>query len=245
MLQKTEGIVLRSFKIRENSLIVDIFTKEFGLRSYIIPSLNAKKGGSIMAYFQPLETLDLVVYEKESQHLQRIKEFKLAGPMMGSPSSFDISKISICIFCAEVFKYCLKEKSQNLTLYQTCYDLIKELKTTTEKLTIFPQYFLLKLSKGLGICPDQRNFIKGCLLDLREGIFTPNEPIHPDFMNPLISEFTFKILNSLDSYENFDVSKQFRMQWLFELLRYFDIHVPQFQQLKSLPILNNIMLETK
>ena len=77
-LHKTKGIVLRTVKYGDTSLIVTIFTELFGLQSYIVSGVrtSTKKGTGKANLFQPTAILDLVVYHNELKHLNRIKEFK-------------------------------------------------------------------------------------------------------------------------------------------------------------------------
>ncbi|HET9744500.1 MAG TPA: recombination protein O N-terminal domain-containing protein, partial [Chitinophagaceae bacterium] len=75
---KTKGIVLRTVKYGETSLIVTTFTELFGLQSYIISGVRTStiKGSGKANLFQPTAILDLVVYHNELKHLNRIKEFR-------------------------------------------------------------------------------------------------------------------------------------------------------------------------
>src|ERR1044071_7664870 len=77
-LHKTKGIVLRSVKYGESSLIITIFTELFGVQSYLVNGVRAstKKGSGKANLFQPAAILDLIVYHNELRNLQRIREFK-------------------------------------------------------------------------------------------------------------------------------------------------------------------------
>ena len=44
MVSKTNGIVLNYIKYKETSIISKIYTKEFGLKSYLINGVRTKKG---------------------------------------------------------------------------------------------------------------------------------------------------------------------------------------------------------
>ena len=78
MIHKSKGVVLRSVKYGETSLVVTAFTELFGLQSYIVNGVRivSKKGSSKAVFFQPSALLDLVVYHNEYKNLQRIKEYK-------------------------------------------------------------------------------------------------------------------------------------------------------------------------
>jgi DNA repair protein RecO (recombination protein O) len=79
-LHKTRGIVLRTVKYGETSIIVTIFTELFGVQSYLVNGVrtSTKKGSGKASMFQPAAILELVVYHNELKHLNRIKEFKWA-----------------------------------------------------------------------------------------------------------------------------------------------------------------------
>jgi DNA repair protein RecO (recombination protein O) len=239
MMVKTGGVVIRALKYRDNSLIADVFTEELGLRSYIVNGIYSKKGGSLNGYFQPLSLLDLVVYEREDQKLQRIKEIKLAdtAPL----HHFDFIRSGLILFAAEVFRMVLQERAPSPELYQKVRELVLNIYELKENSALFPQYFLLSLSKPLGIQPQGDFPLTGRFFDMREGLYVPARPSHPDFMQEEISRLTFELMQSGDVYTYFAVPKGLRQQWLENLLRYYEIHLSQFSSLKSLSVLSQIL----
>ena len=97
MLHKTNGIVLRSIKYGDSSLITTIFTAIFGVQTYIVQGVrstkaNQNKGG----FFQPGMLLDLVVYQQPQKNMQRIREFRAAYIYTGLQE--DVVKNSISMF---------------------------------------------------------------------------------------------------------------------------------------------------
>ena len=55
MSQRVEGLYLRSTKINHNSLIAELFTKQFGRVSFIF-SISSKKNNSFL--FQPFHFIE-------------------------------------------------------------------------------------------------------------------------------------------------------------------------------------------
>lgn len=100
MLKKTQGIVIHYIKYRESSIIVKIFTRDLGLKSYIVNGVRSAKSKSKMALYQPLSLLDLVVYDKENASLNRISEVKLNYPFQRIP--FDFHRSGVAMFVGEV-----------------------------------------------------------------------------------------------------------------------------------------------
>jgi DNA repair protein RecO (recombination protein O) len=240
MLAKTQGIVLKSFKFRENSLITDIFTSEFGLRSYIINSVFSKKGISKAAYFQPMSILDLVVYEKEERSLNRIQEIRPAHIFNQIP--YDIVRSSISMFISEILRNVLKERSSNQALFNNVRSMLMELDQTTETLSTFHLYFLVRMFSDLGIYPHGDCDEPGVILDMREGVFTNVQPLHFDILDPPTSLHFYHLINkSGDLYLNNDFPKIVRRQLTEALIRYYQIHVHQFDELKTLPVLSQVL----
>src|SRR5438045_5355691 len=77
-VHKTKGIVLRTVKYGETSIIAAMYTELFGLQSYLINGVrtSSRKGPGKASLFQPGAMLDLIVYHNDLKNLQRIKEFK-------------------------------------------------------------------------------------------------------------------------------------------------------------------------
>ena len=107
-LHKTKGVVLRSVKYGEGSLIVTMFTELFGVQSYLVNGVrtSTKKGSGKANLFQPAAILDLVVYHNELRNLQRIREFKW-GYLYRDVLS-DIKKNAVASFMVELLAKSLK-----------------------------------------------------------------------------------------------------------------------------------------
>ena len=72
---KTKGIVLRTVKYGETSVIVAVFTEKFGVQSYLVNGvrISTKKGSGKANLFQPSAILEMVVYHNELKQLQRLR----------------------------------------------------------------------------------------------------------------------------------------------------------------------------
>ncbi|HEV7620249.1 MAG TPA: recombination protein O N-terminal domain-containing protein, partial [Flavisolibacter sp.] len=80
MIHKSKGIVLRSVKFGETSLVVTMITETLGLQSYLVNGVRtiSKKGSTKAGMFQPAAILDVVAYHNEFKNLQRLKEYRWA-----------------------------------------------------------------------------------------------------------------------------------------------------------------------
>src|ERR1700733_10299919 len=118
MTHKTSGIVLRTVKYGETSLIVTIYTELFGLQSYMVNGVrtSSSKGPGKANLFQPAAILDLLVYHSDVKNLQRIKEFK--WEILYQRIYFDTVKNAIVLFMIELLLKCLKQPEPNSELFQ-------------------------------------------------------------------------------------------------------------------------------
>ena len=151
MTHKTKGIVLRSIKYGETSLVVTLFTELFGIQTYMVNGVRtSKKSASKANHFQPTAILDLVVYHSENKSMQRIKEFSWA--VLYSNLLSDVIKNSIASFMAELIQKCLKQPEPNSDLFNFCEEsflqLDKSNKIITAKSTCFVETIFWFIIKG-------------------------------------------------------------------------------------------------
>ena len=59
MLQRTRGIVLHTFKIKDNQLIAVVYTQQWGRMSYITTIPKSHKAGGKHLLLQPLAEVEL------------------------------------------------------------------------------------------------------------------------------------------------------------------------------------------
>jgi DNA repair protein RecO (recombination protein O) len=109
MIVNTEGIILRSIPYSESSLILKIFTKDYGLLSFLVRgarSKSLKNGGQVL---RPLNQIQFSFYNKEIKTLKSIKEYHL----LFAPDSqqFGIHKSSIWMFMVEVVSLVIKDEA--------------------------------------------------------------------------------------------------------------------------------------
>ncbi|MBN2348240.1 MAG: DNA repair protein RecO [Bacteroidales bacterium] len=152
MLVKTKGIVLHHINYGESSIVVYVYTENFGRQAYIINGVRKSRSKHKLNMFQPLTRLDLDVYYKSNREMHRIKEVKLNGPFHSIP--FQIYKSTIAIFIAEILYKTLHEEEKNNALYEFLDSSVQFLDISEKGMSNFHLVFLFQLSKYLGIYPD-------------------------------------------------------------------------------------------
>jgi len=235
MLFKTRGIVLNFIKYKETSIIVKIFTEEFGLQSYIVNSVRTKNTKTGIALYQPLTLLDLVVYHKSNKSINRISEIKCNSPFKSIP--YDIKKTSIALFITEILSRTVKIESFNKQKFEFLYSSIKildELETNFENFHII---FLIRLSKYLGFEPQSAQEIVNQIHSWEKQYIDNNIQVKHD------SDLINMMNNYLSSGYN-DVIKSnnlIRNNIIDLLIKFYSLHIESIGEIKSLQVLREVL----
>lgn len=243
-LHKTRGIVLRSVKYGETSLVVTIFTELFGIQSYLVNGVRttSKKGSGKAGMFQPAAILDLVVYHSELKQLHRIKEFKWGFIYQQVYS--DIPKNAAALFMIELLTKCLKQPESNPELFHFTEDVLLELdKSPAAVMANLPLFFSLHLPYHFGFRIADNFNEHTAFLDLQEGSFVQEQPHHPHFLEARQAAVTSQLLKVMQPSELGDVKldHHFRRQLLLRLEDYYRLQIHDFGTLKSLPVLREVL----
>ena len=239
MLHKTRGIVFRTVQYSDTSLIAKIYTEKFGLRSYIIRAIKGKKSASKTGLLQHLSLLNLLVYEKDRGGIQNIKEMEIAFPFRSIP--FDFIKSAVLLYLNEVLYKAIHEEETNQPLFDYIFDSLTYLDETSGGIENYHLYFTLGLTKFLGFYPRNNFTEQKEYFDLREGLFVENRPFHNNFMEPLLSRKFNQMLDFETSQLSLFENSGERNVMLSNLLDYFKLHVPGFIEIKSLPVLQQVL----
>jgi len=243
MTHKTKGIVLRSIKYGETSLVVTIFTEMFGIQTYMVNGVRtSKRSASKANHFQPTAILDLVVYHSENKSMQRIKEFSWA--YLYSKLLSDVIKNSIGSFMAELLHKCLKQPEANADLYNFCEESFLELDRANKVVAAnFALFFTLHLTHFFGFRMIDNYSSDHLFLDLQEGNFIDHQPTHPHFIEGKNAELTAQLLKVMqpDELEQFNLNGEIRRLLLLRYLEYYALHIHDFGQMKTLLVLHEVL----
>ena len=236
MLQKTKAIILNSIKYADTSLIVNCYTKEYGVKTYLVKGvLKSKKGNLKKAYFLPLTQLDMVAYHNDKGNLNSIKEAQVSN--FYQTLHTDIVKQSLVFFISEVLYAVLKEEEENHGMFQFIESSLIWL-DTHNKIANFHLLFLLNLTKYLGFYPDttsQTNYF-----DMLEGRFVVNMPAKDYIIKPQINSFIKLLGINFDNLPSMKITPYQRQELLELLIQYISLHLQTFKKPNSLQILKEL-----
>ena len=239
MLAKTQAIVLRSLKYGEAKMIVDMFTRSHGRLSFIVSIPKSAKSKIKKQFFQPLSLLEIEADVRPKSQLQKLADARLAHPYSSIP--FDPHKLAIALFVSEFLYHVLRSEQQNAPLFDYVANGVRWLDGQEAHFANFHLVFLMRLSRFLGFYPNIEHYETGEYFDLRESIFVAHPPVHRDFLYPHEAE-KIRLLMRMDfpTMHLFRMSHQDRNRLLEVSLAYYRLHLPDFPELPSLSVLQEL-----
>ena len=239
MLTKTRAIVLHSLKYGEMRMIVDVFTRQYGRLSFIVSMPKTAKSKMKKQFFQPLSLLEIEADIRQKVQLQKLKDVRLASPFTSIP--FHPHKLSMALFLAEFLYHALRSEQRNELLYDYVESSIQWLDGQDSQFANFHLVFLIRMSGFLGFYPNLDNYKAGDYFDLRESVFLPSPPVHRDFLFPEEAE-KVQLMMRMDfpTMHLFQMSHGERNRLLEVSLLYYRLHLPDFPEMKSITVLQEL-----
>lgn len=243
MLLATKGIVLKTIKYGETSLICSVFTALFGMQSYIVKGVRTtRKSSSGANQLQIGSILEMVVYKTDQKKLNYIKEYKTVPIFKTIRES--VYKNSVVIFMVELLHQIALEEEEQPALFDFIHeflvslDAIKDVETANLSL-----YLSMQIAKHGGYeINNNYDIYERSFVNLLEGNFQRYATLIP----PFIDEDGSKIFSDLLHVNDFEdiikkkITIEQRRTLLNGYLQFFQLHVPNFKPLKSVAILQAI-----
>ncbi|MGH2646455.1 MAG: DNA repair protein RecO [Ginsengibacter sp.] len=241
MIYATRGIVLRTVKYGETSVITLIFTELFGIQSYIVNGVRTQSKTSKAHFFQPSCILEMQVYHNELKKLQRIKDLKWSYLYKNILS--DVTKNSVALYMIELLQKCLKQPEANPDLFHFCEDAFMQLDIAEKEVTAnFPIYFALQLAHFFGLRMQDNYTSERNRFSINEGNFTKTSLINDTLLEENISYHFSQLLKVLQPEElkQIKLNKNIRRSILSALEIYYIFHIAEFSAMKTLPVLHEL-----
>ena len=231
--------MLRTVKYGEQKIIVDMFTRQCGRLSFAVQLPRSPHAKLKKQYFQPLTLLYIEADVRPQQQLQRISEVSLSSPLPSLLSN--PSKLAIGLFICEFLYYALRDEQQNEPLFDYVQTSIVWLDGRDHDFANFHLVFLMHLSRFLGFYPNLDDYQEGDIFDMRLAEFSRLTPVHRDFLRPEEAA-RIRLLMRMDffSMHIFRLSHTDRNRIMELLIQYYRLHIPQFPELRSLPVLQEL-----
>lgn len=235
MIRQTEAIVLSTQRFRETSLIVKLYTADYGLESLIAKGVRSKRGRQRAIYLQPSAILDTVYYYKDARDLQNLTDYSPARHYQHCWQQ--PNRMLYAMLGVELFGGAVREVEANAELYSLLKAYLQAI--DADKAQLFEQLlrFMLRLTTCLGIAPQvlAKDPAARKVLVMEEGTIEDS-----------YSALTTEIGRYLYAYfvnDSVHVPRKDREHLLQVLFRYFAIHLQGFRSPKSLEVFKAIFSE--
>lgn len=219
MQQTITGIYLNHTNYGDTSIILKLYTLQYGTTSFIVKGIKRKKGG--VAALQPFHFLELVSNFKPDKELNFGNQVKLSKPSYSLTS--DVRKSTVALFLTEVLNKTLKEAAPGEEKYEIIASLI-DYYDHAEFSSIFHHYFIIKLINLLGLFPNFGYNKSIDLLNIRKGQFEYTPQPDSNYFSIETSN-AFKLISgtNFDELNSLNIDKKTKKQLLSDLVNYLEI----------------------
>lgn len=237
----TPALVLHTTSYSESSVIAKIFTRQLGVRSYIIKGVRKSGSKTKQNLLQPLSHLDLVVYNNPKTQINYIKEMGQHAHRQQEQCR-QLSEVAVHnalrFFMTEVLYKTLREEEPMPELFDYVADTCS-FQSTDIKPSQQPILFLLKVSRHLGIEPLDNYSVREPLFDMLAGRY---QYAGEQTLNASISQLLHYYLQALHTGSPLPIATLAqRTELINRLLEYYQIHLAEFRNFKSHEILHTVL----
>ena len=220
---KAEGIILRRIKYSETSLIVTLYTKEYGKVSLIAKGARNPKS-KFVGSLEPATYVSIVYYHKDSRDLQMLSE---VDPMRSNSSIISsIRKVAVAFAMLNLIDKAVSESESNEGLFDLLNESLLVLNDSESDLLIL-WYFEINLLRQIGF---EIN------IDNPAGIEKENR-LKGEALK-IFKQLENADLNEMD-VEQFTRGTFKKMNRFFE--KYFEYHIEGMKQTKALSFVNELV----
>lgn len=240
MDDKIQGVVLQSIRYGDTSLIVKVFTRQYGLRSYMVKGAFNRGSSLRAALFQNLNFIHYVEAGKTNKgSLHYMKDVQLSLVYQSIP--LVMNKSAILMYVSELLSKTLTEEAANETLFDFIQQSMHWLDLVEEGYANFPLYFTLELTRQLGFYP-KANHQDGWCFDMMEGSFAHDYPLHPYYYDANDAAWLAALLDlGIDEACRLPMSTQQRRAMLNGLITFMRLHAPVMNDFHSHEVLQTVL----
>jgi DNA repair protein RecO (recombination protein O) len=231
---QTRGIVLRKIPYTSSSAILKVYTRDFGMATYMISGLGRKGRKSAIA--QPLTRISFSTRENPKASVN-----SMSNPELVNLTNLNSNplKASISLFLAEVLSKAIGEESSDVELF----DFLDTSLDYFEHSQAFMNFHLILLAKvsrllGFGMSGDYSSSAQ--YFDLENGSFVNNRNNSLHVLDAKRSESIAELIKADGFGAELKLGNQARRELLEDIILYYSLHLEGLGKIKSLSILQEI-----
>ncbi|MFA8300963.1 MAG: DNA repair protein RecO [Hyphomicrobiales bacterium] len=231
----TNGFIISKFNYGETSVICKIFTKDFGLISFIIKGVRKRRASTspaLLFSFSPVEIEFKIDRKKDLQQTKSLKSEYYVQNIQG-----EITKSTICMFLAELIQRITPQHEANKPLYDLISEFVCFLEEEEDHYSNSHLIFALQLLSISGFGINNNRSDSNLYFNIREGKFQSQYYRSEYILNRELSLLLSKLL---EKDHGISIKKIQKHQLLEAILSYYNTHFISFGDIKTLPVLQAI-----
>lgn len=236
---KIRGIVTSVVRHSDRHNVLTLYTRERGRVALLVPAGKGKSAAVRNASLMPLSVISCDISFRADRELQFLGQFQ--REYLWKEIYFEPVKSAVAIFIAEFVNVFTRNSPPDPALWDYIVKSVALLDTSKYTIANFHLGFLVKFLYFAGVKPDLSDWQKDDWFDMLEGICTPEPRVYKMAVPPHLTELLplFGRMNPRNSH-CFRMNAQQRNEFLSLLLKYFAIHFPGLDSLKSPQVLKEI-----
>ena len=234
MSQRIEGLFLRATKIKHNSIIVDLLTRQYG-RSTFVFAISTKKNQSFL--FQPFHFIEFSTVYNPEKKVNRANNVEMKFPIIDILS--DIRKTGYALLLTEILNKVFHTDENNEKLFVELEKMIISFEHRPFN-AVFGLFFIKEILTHFGIQPLNNFGVQNPYFSLSDGKFTNN--FDPNTEENFPQQLLNKLLGTnIDNIFLFKISSTNRRLIMDLFLNYMSYHeILNTDKLNSIKILQSL-----
>ncbi len=220
MLEKARGIVVHTVRYSDSSVIADIYTDKYGMLGFIVKTPKTRKSATRNLLLCPLAILEIDFDYREGKNLLKLQDARICEAYCSVP--YHPVKETIALFLAEFLYYALRNELPNPPLFAFLTNSMLWLDKRENGYANFPVTFLLRLTRFLGIWPNE-------------------EEAEPLLRQEERGALPFVLRMNYATMHLFRLSREQRSRLMHVANDYYRLHIANFPELKSVAILREVL----
>ncbi len=244
MKEHISGIVLGTVRHSDRHNVTNIFTRERGRMAFLSPAGSSKSSRQTAARLQPLSIIEAeanISSTRDLHILSAILPIKVWKNLY-----YDPFKGAVVMFLSEFLTKLLREAPSEPMLWDFIANSLSILDATDNRMASanFHIAFLVSLSYMMGIQPDVSEYKDGMEFDMKSGTMVyPFSAISTNGirLDAIKTSFLPSLLRiNFANARFFRFSGKERSELIDHILKYYGLHFPGSDNLKSLEIMKEI-----
>ena len=238
-MQRTKVIVLRTLRYSDSQIVVSLFSEHFGFFSSMIRIARSSKSMGRNTLWQVLNILEVSIDYRPGKEFQKLSDVCIFTPWKDIP--YHPQKAAVAIFLADFLTHSLKQEGENRSLFIFVENSLCWFDESSSSFSSFHLFFMLRLTRFIGILPGVAGYTKEAVYDLQSSCFTMVTPSHGQYLETADAVYLPLLLKTeYSQMHHHKLTQKQRWHMLEVILRYYQMHVPGFGELKSLMTLREL-----